>query len=121
MQQHHIGKFDVGAIERVPDRFVVVIVHAATEGDLGAGREKHHGRGIGKALMAAVGEMAAERDVAVLTVPSSVTAEPFHAKSGFTSVRDSYYGEERTLMMERRLPGARKARGAVDLRLTENR
>ncbi|MBV9395294.1 MAG: GNAT family N-acetyltransferase [Methylobacteriaceae bacterium] len=61
------------------------------------------GRGIGRALMAEVGRAAAERGVALLTVPSSVTAEPFYAKLGFKSVRDSYHGEERTIVMERPL------------------
>jgi predicted N-acetyltransferase YhbS len=61
------------------------------------------GRGIGRALMAEVERAAVERDVAVLAVPSSVTAEPFYAKLGFKSVRDSYHGEERTIVMERPL------------------
>ena len=39
----------------------------------------------------------------MLTVPSSVTAEPFYAKLGFRPVRDSYHGEERTIIMERPL------------------
>jgi hypothetical protein len=39
----------------------------------------------------------------MLAVPSSVTAERFYSKLGFTAVRDSYYGEERTIIMERRL------------------
>lgn len=64
---------------------------------------KHQGRGIGTALMAAVEEIAVERDIAVLKVPSSVTAQPFYANLGYTSVRDSYHGEERTIVMERRL------------------
>jgi hypothetical protein len=39
------------------------------------------------------------------SVPSSVTAESFYAKLGFNAVRDSYHGEERTIVMERRVPG----------------
>ena len=61
------------------------------------------GRGIGRALMAEVERVAIERDIAVLAVPSSVTAEPFYAKLGFNAVRDSFYGEERTIVMERPL------------------
>jgi hypothetical protein len=53
--------------------------------------------------MAEVERVAVERDVAVLAVPSSVTAEPFYAKLGFNAVRDSFYGEERTIVMERPL------------------
>jgi GNAT superfamily N-acetyltransferase len=61
------------------------------------------GRGIGRALMAEIEHAAVEGGVAVLAVPSSVTAEPFYAKLGFTPVRDSYHGEERTIVMERPL------------------
>jgi len=64
------------------------------------------GRGIGRALMAEVERVAVERRVAVLSVPSSVTAEPFYAKLGFVSVRDIYEGEERTIVMERPLRGS---------------
>jgi hypothetical protein len=53
--------------------------------------------------MAEVERVAVERDVAVLAVPSSVTAEPFYAKLGFNVVRDSFYAEERTIVMERPL------------------
>jgi predicted N-acetyltransferase YhbS len=59
--------------------------------------------GIGRALMAEVERVAIQKGVALLAVPSSVTAEPFYAKLGFTAVRDSYYGEERTIVMERPL------------------
>lgn len=61
------------------------------------------GRGIGRALMAEIERLAIEKGVAILAVPSSVSAEPFYAKLGFSPVRDSYHGEERTIIMERRL------------------
>ncbi|TNC15950.1 GNAT family N-acetyltransferase [Methylobacterium terricola] len=64
---------------------------------------KHQGIGIGKALMAAVEMEAVEQEIAALTVPSSVTAEKFYAKLGFTAVRESYHGDERTIIMERAL------------------
>jgi ribosomal protein S18 acetylase RimI-like enzyme len=60
-------------------------------------------RGIGKLLMAEIERAARERNVAMLTVPSSVTAEAFYARLGFKAVRDSYYGDERTIIMERTL------------------
>ena len=60
-------------------------------------------RGIGKLLMAEVERIARERDIQVLTVPSSVTAETFYARLGFKAVRDSYHGDERTIIMERPL------------------
>ncbi|GGC94177.1 GNAT family N-acetyltransferase [Chelatococcus reniformis] len=68
---------------------------------------EYQGRGVGRNLMARVEHLAIENGVAVLAVPSSVTAEPFYAKLGFRAVRDSYHGEERTIVMERPLPDAR--------------
>jgi GNAT superfamily N-acetyltransferase len=64
---------------------------------------EYQGRGIGRALMARVELAAMTSNVAILAVPSSVTAEPFYAKLGFRAVRDSYHGEERTIVMERSL------------------
>lgn len=61
------------------------------------------GRGIGRQLMAEVERDAREAGITALVVPSSVTAEQFYAKLGFKAVRDSYYGDERTIIMERHL------------------
>jgi N-acetylglutamate synthase-like GNAT family acetyltransferase len=58
-------------------------------------------RGIGKLLMAEIERTARDRDISALTVPSSITAEAFYAKIGFNAVRDSYHGDERTIIMER--------------------
>lgn len=60
-------------------------------------------RGIGKLLMAAIEHIARARNIPALTVPSSVTAETFYARLGFKAVRDSYHGDERTIIMERLL------------------
>lgn len=60
-------------------------------------------RGIGKLLMAEIERTARERNIRSLTVPSSVTAETFYAGLGFNAVRDSYFGDERTIIMERLL------------------
>jgi GNAT superfamily N-acetyltransferase len=60
-----------------------------------------HARGIGKLLMAEIERTARERNIPLLTVPSSVTAETFYAGLGFNAVRDSYHGDERTIIMER--------------------
>ncbi|WP_128929109.1 GNAT family N-acetyltransferase [Bradyrhizobium guangxiense] len=60
-------------------------------------------RGIGKLLMAEIERTARARNIPSLTVPSSVTAETFYARLGFKAVRDSYYDDERTIIMERRL------------------
>jgi len=64
---------------------------------------KFQGYGIGRALMARIEQAAVKKGVTVLAVPSSVTAEPFYTKLGFNAVRDSYCGEERTIVMERTL------------------
>jgi N-acetylglutamate synthase-like GNAT family acetyltransferase len=60
-------------------------------------------RGIGKLLMAEVERKARERNIARLAVPSSLSAETFYVQLGFRAVRDSYYGQERTIIMERSL------------------
>ncbi|MCK1477460.1 GNAT family N-acetyltransferase [Bradyrhizobium sp. 197] len=58
-------------------------------------------RGIGRLLMAEIERTACARNIPSLTVPASVTAETFYARLGFNAVRDSYYGDERTIIMER--------------------
>ena len=58
-------------------------------------------QGIGKQLMAEIERITRERNIGLLTVPSSVTAESFYARLGFKAVRDSYHGDERTIIMER--------------------
>ena len=60
-------------------------------------------RGIGKLLMAEIERTARARDIHTLVVPSSLSAETFYVQLGFQAVRDSYYGEERTIIMERSL------------------
>ncbi len=60
-------------------------------------------QGIGKLMMAEIERTARERNLPSLTVPSSITAEPFYARLGFKAVRDSYHGDERTIIMERSL------------------
>lgn len=60
-------------------------------------------RGIGKLLMAEIERTACNRDIHKLTVPSSLSAETFYKRLGFKAVRDDYYGEERTIIMERSL------------------
>ena len=57
-------------------------------------------RGVGRCLMEAVGDAARKAGIEVLVVPSSVTAERFYADLGFKAVRDSFHGEERTIIME---------------------
>jgi len=61
------------------------------------------GQGIGRLLMIEIELRAREAGVTVLSVPSSLTAEPFYTKLGFHTVRDVYHGNERTLVMEKAL------------------
>jgi GNAT superfamily N-acetyltransferase len=59
------------------------------------------GRGIGRLLVQRIERVARERQLAILTVPATVTAGAFYARLGFTAVREAYHGEERTIVMER--------------------
>ncbi|MGY2378052.1 GNAT family acetyltransferase [Pseudomonas sp. SDO524_S393] len=61
------------------------------------------GQGIGRLLMLEIELRARDAGVTVLSVPSSLTAEPFYTKLGFHTVRDVYHGNERTLVMEKAL------------------
>lgn len=61
------------------------------------------GQGTGRLLMIEIELRAREAGVTVLSVPSSLTAEPFYTKLGFHTVRDVYHGNERTLVMEKAL------------------
>jgi N-acetylglutamate synthase-like GNAT family acetyltransferase len=60
-------------------------------------------QGVGKLLMAEIEQTARERNIAMLVVPSSVTAETFYSRLGFKTVRDAYHGDERTIIMELQL------------------
>jgi len=62
--------------------------------------QKH---GIGSKLMAEIARAARANGIAVLSVPSSITAQGFYAKLGFEAVEDSYYADERTIIMKRSL------------------
>lgn len=59
------------------------------------------GQGIGRQLMVDIEQRAREAGVTVLSVPLSLTAEPFYTRLGFHTVRDVYHGNERTLVMEK--------------------
>ncbi|UWU12774.1 GNAT family N-acetyltransferase [Rhizobium sullae] len=61
------------------------------------------GQGVGRRLMAAVEDSAREVGMETLSVPSSVTAEQFYAGLGYRAIRESYHGEERTIIMQRHL------------------
>lgn len=61
--------------------------------------------GIGRALMAAVERAAGEAGIATLTLQSSLTATGFYDRLGYRAVRENLHGEERTIVMEKRLTG----------------
>ena len=59
--------------------------------------------GIGEQLMLAVENQALMRGSQRLRVPSSITAQGFYKRLGYSKVRDEYHGDERTILMEKRL------------------
>ncbi|MNE09179.1 putative N-acetyltransferase YafP [compost metagenome] len=59
--------------------------------------------GIGEQLMLAVENEALMRGSQRLRVPSSITAQGFYNCLGYSKVRDEYHGDERTIIMEKRL------------------
>ena len=63
----------------------------------------HIGRGVGTKLMDAIENAAKNQSETTLEVQSSVTAYEFYAKRGFAVVRESLFGEERTLLMSKEL------------------
>lgn len=62
-----------------------------------------HGQGIGSELMSTIEQTARGLGIEVLRVPSSITAERFYKKLGYSAVRETFHGEERTIVMERYL------------------
>jgi predicted N-acetyltransferase YhbS len=59
----------------------------------------HQGKGLGAKLMDIVERAARDRGIAVLSVPSSITALGFYARLGFVPVREEHHGDERTIIM----------------------
>ncbi|WP_135005153.1 GNAT family N-acetyltransferase, partial [Pseudomonas savastanoi] len=65
----------------------------------------YQGGGIGRQLMNVIHATAASAGVGALRVPSSITAEKFYATLGYQKIRDEFHGDERTIVMEKRLEG----------------
>ena len=59
--------------------------------------------GIGERLMLAVENEALTHGSHLLRVPSSITAQGFYMRLGYGKVRDEFHGDERTIIMEKRL------------------
>ncbi|TGD96421.1 GNAT family N-acetyltransferase [Methylobacterium nonmethylotrophicum] len=60
-------------------------------------------RGIGRALMADIERAARAAGVAKLTLQSSLTAVHFYGRLGFQVLTELRHGDERTIVMQRRL------------------
>ena len=63
-------------------------------------------RGVGQQLMRKLEAVAQARGLGVLSVPSSITAQAFYRRLGFSEVRDELHGAERTIIMQKRLPAS---------------
>ncbi|CAM2767765.1 GNAT family N-acetyltransferase [Legionella worsleiensis] len=61
------------------------------------------GKKAGSLLMHYLEEMARKESISSLTVSSSITAEGFYQKLGYSALSNEYYGEERTIIMEKKL------------------
>lgn len=59
--------------------------------------------GIGVSLMRQVETFARSRQIASLTVPSSITAVGFYRKLGYVALRDEYWRSVRTILMRKDL------------------
>lgn len=53
--------------------------------------------------MTTIQRAARANGVALLSVPSSITAQGFYEKLGFEAVEDSHHGDDRTIVMQRSL------------------
>jgi predicted N-acetyltransferase YhbS len=69
-------------------------------------RPDRHKLGVGSLLVGAVETLAIERGLNRLSLLSSITAEGFYQRLGYTPVRDVYHGAERTILMEKHLARA---------------
>lgn len=66
-------------------------------------RPNRHKVGVGSLLMRTVETLALERGLERLSLLSSITAQGFYARLGYSPVRDVFHGAERTILMEKHL------------------
>jgi predicted N-acetyltransferase YhbS len=64
-------------------------------------RPDRHKLGIGSLLMQTVEALAIEGGLHQLSLLSSITAQGFYQRLGYSSVRDVYHGAERTILMQK--------------------
>jgi len=69
-------------------------------------RPDRHKHGVGSLLMRAVEVLALERGLHQLSLLSSITAQGFYLRLGYSPVRDVFHGAERTILMEKPLGAA---------------
>ncbi|MBS0237126.1 MAG: GNAT family N-acetyltransferase [Proteobacteria bacterium] len=69
----------------------------------------YQGSGIGKQLMTVVEFEARSQNIDQLTIPSSVTAETFFAKLGYSVVEERFCDSERTIVMTKCLSAEPKS------------
>jgi N-acetylglutamate synthase-like GNAT family acetyltransferase len=62
------------------------------------------GRGVGAKLLDVIESAAREKSQTTLDLLSSVTACEFYKKRGFAVVREDFFGEEKVILMMKRLP-----------------
>jgi GNAT superfamily N-acetyltransferase len=60
-------------------------------------------KGVGTRLMDILESAAKEQSIAILGVPSSITAESFYRKRGYAFVRNEFHGEEHTIIMRKEI------------------
>jgi len=58
---------------------------------------------VGLTLMSYLENIAKEQNIHHLTVSSSITAEAFYLKLGYLVIGEKFYGEERTIIMEKHI------------------
>jgi GNAT superfamily N-acetyltransferase len=66
----------------------------------------HQGKGVGARLMDTVELLARRQAVDTLSVPSSITAQAFYQHIGYLVVREEFHGDERTIIMKKKLDDA---------------
>ncbi|MBD1554493.1 GNAT family N-acetyltransferase [Pseudomonas typographi] len=63
----------------------------------------YQGIGMGRQLMEVIHATAARAGIGALRVPSSITAQGFHATLGYRKIRGDFHGAERTIVMAKQL------------------
>ncbi|WP_339516405.1 GNAT family N-acetyltransferase [Pseudomonas sp. RL_15y_Pfl2_60] len=64
---------------------------------------EYQGRGAGLELMMQIEALALQRSISTLNVPSSITAEGFYKRLGYTTIREVYEGAEKIIVMSKTL------------------